>query len=273
VVSLCFFIVCAYSVSSAASLLFSKRAELAFLIAPYDTNNALSLLDEKAKNGSRITTQEANILNIFHRNNSEVLTALAQNYEHAGNNHLALTYYELSNELDPLNENNFILRERSYLRNGEYWRFFNEYKASLIKKHPDYNFSLLKGVVFSDKDVDPDTHEELNSQIRLQLPSSEKTEIKEASINFFFLGYGLVKAKPYEAKQLFIIARDLSPGWSYFHLGLASYYYYFENQKALAWKVLNNCLQFEYARDHCAEIIQHSVPGLDKIKNMVITIP
>lgn len=108
----------------------------------------------------------------------------------------------------------------------------------------------------------------LNSQIQINSYSHDET-----SINLFLLGFALVDTNPLATKQLFTVARDISPTWSYFHLALSSYYHYYEDQKELAQDVLKNCLRYEYAGDHCADVIKLSIPTLNEIKDYVLTMP
>lgn len=249
-------------VGSEVALLTNKFSSVAHKIGAYRVDVALDFINSSA------ATADVDKILLFHKLNPEVLVKLAQKQDEANNTTAAIGNYELTRRLDPYNEEYQQLREKYYLRNDEYWLFFNEYKSSFLKKHPNHSPSLLNEITFDDKDIVTKHRNLLKSKIKIHSYSYDYP-----SINFFLLGFALVDTNPLAAKQLFIIARNLSPNWSYFHLALSSYYHYYENQKELAQDELKNCLQFLYAKDHCVDVIELSIPTLEEIKDGILTIP
>jgi len=207
-------------------------------------------------------------LTTFHQKNPEVLIRLAKQYDNIGNTPVARQYYELTKKLDPQNESNQEARMKFYLSHQEYGSFFPEYARVVPRKRPNRAFKLLREIAFLNQDIPADRYELLGQQLKISSYSSQ-----EVARNLFLLGAALVDTRPTVARQLFNNARMAAPLWSYFHIGLASYYEYYENQPALAQDTLQDCLHFEYAKDYCADIKRLPVPVLDEVTRLVVSIP
>lgn len=250
-VVLCVFYV-TYISSVALDVVGNKK--LAFYLAPYIVSTTKNYLEQLGRDDQKLTPIEERAVLGFHKKDPEVLTLLAQQ--------------ELVKELDPQNEEYQKTRMEFYLNHKEYRQFFEEYKSILLRNPNNKIHSLLDGITISSQDIAHKNYELLGSQLKTNRYSSD-----ELAKNLFLLGLSLVDAKPHMAKRLFIFARDIAPGWSYFHLALSSYYYYYEDQKELAQEALKNCLRFEYAGGHCADVMALSIPSLDEIKDYVLTMP
>ncbi|MBI4065123.1 O-antigen ligase family protein [Candidatus Gottesmanbacteria bacterium] len=242
--------------------------KLAFLFAPHDENAVKVFLGKQKKKEVSEAGSYIPMITFYHRRHPDILMRFAQNYNDAQNTMAAREYYELAKYRDPYNEEYQRIREKFYLHTGEFWLFFNEYKSIIYEKHPDQNPNSFNEIVFANEDIAEGPRAMLNSQIQINSYSHDET-----SINLFLLGFALVDTNPLATKQLFTVARDISPTWSYFHLALSSYYHYYEDQKELAQDVLKNCLRYEYAGDHCADVIKLSIPTLNEIKDYVLTMP
>ncbi len=240
-------------ISSVALDVVGKK-KLSFYIAPYIASTTKNYLEQINRDNQKFTPIEERFITKLYKKDPDVLILLAQ--------------HELVKELDPQNEEYQKKRMEFYLRNKEYGLFFEEYKSILLRKLNYKTRGLLDGIIISDQDVAPKNYELLGSQLK-----TDRYSLDELAKNLFLLGFSLVDAKPHVAKQLFIIARDIAPTWSYFHLALSSYYHYYEDQKELAQDVLKNCLRYEYAGDHCADVMRLSIPTLNEIKDYVLTMP
>jgi len=251
------------SVVASVLTLFPATRPLAFYIEPYIVARAIARLDESKTQLADIKTIE-----FFHKNDPEILILFARKYEQEKNFSIANLYYELAKNQDPLNKKNTDLRTIFYLRSHQYATFLHEYRKILTREHADFTPDVLRGASISNGDIAEDYREVLASQFRISSYSTHET-----SRNLFLLGLAQVDANPPAARQLFLTARDLSPGWSYFHLALASYYAFFENQKELARSALTYCLRFSDAKKHCNEIIDSSIPTLKEIMGLVLAMP
>lgn len=245
-----------FYVSSIGSTMASVAGnqKLAFYVAPYIATTTKNYLELAARDNEKLSSIEERIILGFHKKNPEVLTLLTQ--------------HELVKELDPQNEDYQKTRMEFYLFHKEYGLFFEEYKSILLRKSNNQTYGLLDGIIISSQDVSSKNYELLGSQLKTNRYSSD-----ELAKNLFLLGFSLVDTKPLIAKRLFIFARDLAPTWSYFHLALSSYYHYYEDHKELAQEALKNCLRFEYAGGHCADVMALSIPSLNEIKDYVLTMP
>lgn len=249
-------VLCVFYVSNISSVMLDVlgNKKLAFYIAPYIVSTTKNYLEQTGRDNQNLSSIEERTILTVYKKDPEVLTLLTQ--------------HELVKELDPQNEDYQKTRMEFYLSHKEYGLFFEEYKSILLRKSNNQTYGLLDGIIISSQDVAPKNYELLGSQLKTYRYSSD-----ELAKNLFLLGFSLVDAKPLMTKRLFIFARDLAPTWSYFHLALSSYYHYYEDQKELAQEVLKNCLRFEYAGDHCADVMRLSIPTLEEIKDYVLTMP
>ena len=249
-------VLCVFYVSNISSVMLDVlgNKKLAFYAAPYIVSTTKNYLEQIGRDNQNFSSIEERTILTVYKKDPEVLTLLAQ--------------HELVKELDPQNEEYQKTRMEFYLYHKEYGLFFEDYKSILLRKLNSKIHGLLDGIIISSQDIDPKNYELLIPQLKTNRYSSD-----ELAKNLFLLGFALVDAKPIMAKRLFVLSRGLAPTWSYFHLALSSYYYYYENQKELAQEVLRNCLRFEYASDHCADVIRLSIPTLNEIKDYVLTMP
>ncbi|MBU1326569.1 O-antigen ligase family protein [Patescibacteria group bacterium] len=75
---ICLFVVGIYYSSCAVSLVFSKRAEAAFLIAPHDADRALGLLEHYEKYNKTATSAQIKLIFFFHKKDASVIVAAAR---------------------------------------------------------------------------------------------------------------------------------------------------------------------------------------------------
>lgn len=72
---------------------------------------------------------------------------------------------------------------------------------------------------------------------------------------FYVFGVVWADRDPIGAEKLLMASRDIDPWLSYYHIELASYYYYFLKDYVRAKKTLQYCMLFRYAKEHCRAII------------------
>ena len=245
---LCFFVVGIYCVSSISSVSFLKRAEPAFLLAPYNTDSALRLLDEKVKDGREPTSLEMILLSFFHKNNPEVMYELAR----ISPVPVAISVYEKALMYDPQN---------------------TQYTSGFIERLLEENNKVAIGMVIEriGESVLPEKSRPAARQIpftspairALYTPSLFKDVGDTGSRSeylakiYYFLGLSLIDKRPEQTRVLWTLARDSAPEWGYFPAELASLYVYAFNDPAEAKRVLLDCQKDPYSKELCCVTLEY----------------
>lgn len=263
-VPICLFIVGSYYCSFAAGLIFSKKAEPAFLIAPYDTDRALRLLDEKTKDKSSPTKTETFFLRAFHKNNPEVMYGLAS----ASTSNLAHPIYERTLVYDPQNI---------------------KYAGGLIERLLEEKNTTAIGALVEKlgESILPEKSKETAKQISFMSPTmttlyapslfedvgSTGSRAEYLAKMYYFLGLAAFEKDARLTEKLWILARDTAPTWGYFHMELAALEYRHFRDALLAAQVLMQCETFEYAKTWCASTPVDKVPQIGSSRTNIKEIP
>jgi len=73
--------------------------------------------------------------------------------------------------------------------------------------------------------------------------------------SLYFLGLFQLETSPETTNKLWLMAQNISPGWSYFHIERASYALYVEKNEAKAKEILLSCEKIYSPAKACSEIL------------------
>ena len=89
------------------------------------------------------------------------------------------------------------------------------------------------------------------------------------SIFLYFLGLRVNHQNPRLTEQLWIIARDSSPYWSYFHIELASLARYELHDTQKAQEYLDYCLKYKSASAYCSSMTAETVGTVGSLEDAI----
>ena len=89
----------------------------------------------------------------------------------------------------------------------------------------------------------------------------------------YYLGLQAINEDPLLTRRLWVLARDISPGWSYYHVELASLEMWVLNDASSAKRRLARCAERKDPRAHCLYILTHTVPSVGSQKDFIAAIP
>jgi hypothetical protein len=119
---------------------------------------------------------------------------------------------------------------------------------------------------------DPNVIKLLTPSFFKSLPTQATTVPEFLSQFYYSIGLDLLPTDPNITLQFWTEAKDLSPGWGYFHEELASVEYYSFGKKDKARIILENCQYYESAKDQCSQAIEMIHPP-GYFKQYIIDIP
>jgi O-antigen ligase len=264
IIYICLFAIGAYYVSSVASNLFSKRATTAFLIAPYDTTQALSFLAEKEKDGNGLTNQETVLLRVFHKNNPEVMYGLAR----ISPTNIAFSIYDRALMYDPQNIQyvssfiEYLLEEKNTAAIGTLIEKLGESvlpEASRAKARQIPFTSPAIGILYT-----PSLFKDAGY-------AGSRSEYLAKT--YYFLGLAALEKDARLTEKLWTLARDSSPEWGYFHVELARLEFLYFNDYGRAQDALNYCQKFLSARVQCKQTVLRDLSVTDTEYEQIKAIP
>ncbi len=89
----------------------------------------------------------------------------------------------------------------------------------------------------------------------------------------YYLGLQAINEDPLLTKRLWVLARDISPGWSYYHIELASLEAWIFNDITSARRRLVWCAELKDPRAHCLYVLTHAIPSVGSQKDFIAAIP
>jgi len=85
----------------------------------------------------------------------------------------------------------------------------------------------------------------------------------------YAIGLRVVEKDPLLVKRLWLLARDVSPGWSYYHVEVASLDAWGFHDSAVAKLRLERCAELKDPRVHCLYVLAHTIPPVGSQKDSV----
>ena len=236
-----------------------NNQQIAFYLTPFNIKTTQNLIVYKSANNIALTPLELQLINIFHRQNPNILSQLANTqinqtypyqdlyvqavlYDPKNLNH----YDEYLNIL--LKQNNpekltqaFIQMNLSYFHETKYIQIQNN-----LKKLP---INIISQPLFD----------------YLSKNSLDVSYASYLSKMFYNVGLNFIISNTKLSEQLWILARDLRPNLSFYHIELASLYKWKLNQILEAKYILKNCLLDNSAKNHCQQILNYNDQDLNQL--------
>ncbi len=235
---------------------------LAFFLASYDANTTKGLLGEREEGGVAVKAATIVIINFFHKRDSEISFVLAKALpdEEEGKRR----YFLNSIQLDSMNTE-YYKDTIEYLEKqgdrkemvGLFVKIIKALSPNAIRDDP----ALLN--VITENDVVDTIFSRLGVWRQTNNPTLGLSKL------LYFTGLDLLGVAPENTKKLWVLARNLSPEWSYFHIELASLYKHKAANAPEAKNILNQCMRFETAREHCESILQSNIPQPGSLKKVI----
>lgn len=217
---------------------FTKRNDLAFFSAPFDSAQALLYLDgqpEPGQFGMRLAL-------VFHRKNPEVLASLGRAMNAKGDNAAGAGFLKEAVFADPQNMS-FVLPYVTSLTN-----LSSEETGKNLLNVFDHAFpSRLHDQVIG---LEPDA--EYIGRAVHELYLIRMPNLKEGYVSLLYaIGYQTLMFHPDLTGRLWTLARDLHPDFAATHIELARLYQYTLHDDLSAQNILRECEKRESPREQC----------------------
>ncbi|MBI3577085.1 O-antigen ligase family protein [Candidatus Gottesmanbacteria bacterium] len=238
----------------------------AFLVAPHQRETALAFLSEQKTNRNALSPTEKNLITYFYQKDPDVLLASAP----LVNTPLAIDRYTASFSLDP-KPADALQQRRSYL---EFLMQQNKPEKIALELRVLARATLPLPFAEQITNIplyDPSLASSYRGDIVGLLFSTPKKQRAFSKV-FYSLGLEAMNKNPAITKQLWKLALDISPQWSYFHIELASLEAYVFQKDAASSRVLHDCMRHLFPRDHCRRYLQSPLPRPGFFKKDILLI-
>ncbi len=240
----------------------TKRADLSFIISPYDVTNTLLYIKDPNVVHSRVFDI---VVLTLHRRNPEVLFAYAGYAAEKGWLGQAATMYERAVSFDPHNE--------SYTKTT--LDFLVEKGADEILPATVQRFCTL----LSERPCALPTNRLFAERFRVHwryTATDKVTSFRERLQKTLYLaGLDIYEEDPEFTRALWKSTISLQPQWGYYHVELAALEYYVFNDASAAQTALFYCQTFTYTREWCATFVVDvaRLPPVGTHKVNILAIP
>ncbi len=239
-----------FIISITASTVLSKsgRVSVAFLTAPYRKDITTDLITSGPKKDA---VNRTGLILFFHRLDPDIhyaLTRIAPD---------PIIHYRTAINLDPYNYS-FWQQTLTYYWHEKQTGILSDFLCSLIKQtHPQTDCRFISTEPFMTVLSGPKFAEAIGYM--------QGTD--GLAKFYYFLGLPLehTAADTDNTIVFWTLARDIAPNWGYYHLELASAYYYWKNDVKSAQEALDICARDPFARQGCNNMAMYpsqlGIPG------------
>ena len=234
------------SATLSAALSKSGLVSAAFLAAPYRKDIATDLITSGPK---KDTTNLTGLILFFHRLDPDIHAALTNIAPDP------IIHYRTAIRLDPYNYS-FWQQALTYYWHEKNTGILADFLCSLIKQtHPQTDCRFLTTESFTAFLSGP----EFGETLRYLQGTDGLAKF------YYFLGLKQATRDTDDTVTFWTLARDIAPNWGYYHLELASAYYYRKNDVKTAQQTLDICTRDPFARQGCNKIAMYpeqlEIPG------------
>ena len=250
--------------SDMASIL--AKDKLAFYISPHHVDRVVKYLRSVEEGKDSVSEKDIAMIVYFHRLLPEVNIALAdatfESDDKAGE------YYIQAVIGNPMNDEYFRKLVSFAVERGN-----GEVIARVMP-------SIVQSL-FSPRELESLPVSDFTSPYLLEVYLRETAVISDTNDNrrekfakhFYVLGLRVVDVDPELTRALWIIARDLAPGWSYFHVEIASLGVMLEDDFETTKRILVECMLQKDAKEHCQDVMQSEIPPVGFFEQNIRVIP
>lgn len=254
-------------VSSEVVLVMKKDSRLAYWLSPFRVSAALIFVSSFNGSGEKIDQRSERLIMAFHKNDTEVLFELAKQNIKRGMIIRARELFKRSIALDPQDYQKKLLAIRYLVQNNDMIGAGGLIRSISSNQLGRSHQSALAKIDFDSTDYQAAYGEAFNRTIFNQ----DKTE--ELAKLYYLMGLRVYKKKPQTTRMLWTLARDISPGWGYYHAELASLEQYVFRDVETAQKVLRYCEIFSSAKKQCGELLEAGVFPVGFFERNINAIP
>ncbi|MBI4062660.1 O-antigen ligase family protein [Candidatus Gottesmanbacteria bacterium] len=235
------------SIGSAMALAIINNSELAFRIAPYNTETTREYVKEAQKLQN---IDELRPAIWFHRRNPEVIFAQAQVEEDLGNLQTAAVMYKDAIVLDPYGFDYYDAYFRLLLE--------TEKSTSFVKELLFYSWRLLptnvQSLLRDAEAVELIEVRPLELEEFYRVTSGNRSLVGYLARVYYFLGLDVLSSSRDAARIFWTISKEIDPMFSFYHVELASFHKYILDDVDRAKTILKDCMSFIVPRQHCEDI-------------------
>lgn len=239
------------SMSSVASSVYAQNSAWSFLLAPFhaeQTKKYLKLLEFSHWERLRWLRET---VSFFHQRDPLVRLELAILEEKEQDLFNAQEDYRLVAYGDPKNSEARFAYIKFLFRNNDRKKYFKEL-CRMGKELLSQAYQISMEEVC--KTTQPESALAKLPDVSLVQPNENHLRQYLAKV-FYTIGAVLADRDPVGAERMLTASRNIDPWLSYYHIELASYYYFFLKDYVRARKTLQYCTLFRYAKEHCNAII------------------
>ncbi len=220
--------------------LFTKRHDLAFYLAPFDSVQTLLYLEQsKSTRADAVWTAR-----LFHRKNPQILEEISENMQNEGNTEDAIMFSRDAAFADPQNTE----------RAGRHFSLLAPGNGNTDTMGKDFLFLLGRA-----------TPARLHSRIDALLPQTSNLgalltdiyrtnppRLREGYVSFLYLlGLRQIPTNMWETERLWRLAVDVNPDYAPLYIELAMYYQHIRHNDSKAQQVLRECIKHESPKEQC----------------------
>lgn len=234
------------------SSLFSLTRNFSYWFMPFDKEKMVTILNnfsEKKKNPQK---WQLGTIIFFHRNNPEILFAIARDFSAWSDYETARRYYSMAIQRDPKNIDYHVEYLNFLITQKKSPDIYNEVKALGYEFLPP---SLQQSVIEASQTVKGIPVGDLVPPLMWSSVGPEQVRLYLAKA-YYFLGLAVIDSDPQSAASYWNIAALLNPSLSYYHVELAHLYasVFFDRDKAIS--ILKDCEKIRFAQNHCQQALE-----------------
>lgn len=236
----------------------TRRHDIAFYFAPFDSINALAFLDASIQSPPSDT--DLSLVKFFHRKNPVILFALGKLTNNSTEE--TVRYQEAAVVEDPQNVEYFI----DYI--------------NILVQQKDYSAvaRAVKSLAGNDVDLeDPSMASLFTSEIFRDANTMATSVRKDEYVAkiYYLLGLAAVDTQPQLTHQFWTAASKREPNWGYFPIQLAALEYRKLHDKKAAQHTLQQCQRIVYTAKWCESFMNNldELPLVGALQKNIIAIP
>jgi len=240
-----------------------------YVFVSFNTEDLLKFVHDNQRI-TKLTTWQLTFAEWIHKGDPSVYYALAQSIQDS-NQVKAREYYLKSLLLDPENTENKTV----------YYNYLSQHSSLITPQDQGRMMSILfNAISISNHRINIDTLKTLTSNSKILTGSFIKAIRRSPSALFgahysskFLYFWALEStADRFMSEELLREAVKMDPDWSYFHIELASFMLYEDNNATKAQEALRVCQQNTFAAEECSKYSTENLPKFGSYANDILHI-
>ena len=232
--------------------LFTKRYDIAFYLAPFDSVQTLLYLEQSKSTRPDVVW----VARLFHRKNPEILEEVSKNMQIKGITQGAILFARDAAFADPQNtERAGRLFSLLAPGNGNTETMGKDFLLLLGRATPARFRSRINALA-------PQTS--ILGTLLTDMYRTRPPRLREGYASFLYhLGLRQIPTDMWETERLWLLAKDVSPDYAPFYIELAMYYQHIRHNDRKAQEILRECVKRKSPKEQCESVMNKELlpPG------------